>query len=162
RVDSRVVLDEMGAERLLGCGDMLFLTSGSSKLLRAQGSFVSDGEVERVTEFVAEQGSPEFAPELLARSSAAMKTEAAGDAAPAGERDDMYYKAVDVVVREKRGSVSLLQRALGMGYGRAARMIDFMAEDGIVGDYNGSQAREVLYTTEQWDQIRRDRFSKAG
>ncbi|MGL5097281.1 MAG: DNA translocase FtsK, partial [Planctomycetia bacterium] len=132
RVDSRVVLDEMGAERLLGCGDMLFLTSGSSKLLRAQGSFVSDGEVERVTEFVATLGAPEFAPELLARSSAAMKPEAAGDAAPAGERDEMYYKAVDVVVREKRGSVSLLQRALGMGYGRAARMIAFMAEDGIV------------------------------
>jgi S-DNA-T family DNA segregation ATPase FtsK/SpoIIIE len=65
----------------------------------------------------------------------------------------MYEQAIDVVVREGRGSVSLLQRALGIGYGRAARLIDYMAEDGIVGDYNGSQAREVLYTPEQWAEL---------
>jgi len=69
-------------------------------------------------------------------------------------RDELYEQAIEVVLREGRGSVSLLQRALGIGYGRAARLIDFMAEDGIVGDYNGSQAREVLYTPEQWQQMK--------
>jgi S-DNA-T family DNA segregation ATPase FtsK/SpoIIIE len=69
------------------------------------------------------------------------------------KRDDMYEQAVDVVVREGRGSVSLLQRSLGIGYGRAARLIDFMAEDGIVGQYAGSQAREVTITVEQWEQM---------
>jgi S-DNA-T family DNA segregation ATPase FtsK/SpoIIIE len=68
-------------------------------------------------------------------------------------RDELYEQAIDVVVREGRGSVSLLQRALGIGYGRAARLVDYMAEDGIVGDYNGSQAREVLYTPEQWAEV---------
>ena len=71
-------------------------------------------------------------------------------AADLRHRDDLYEPAIDVVVREGRGSVSLLQRALGIGYGRAARLVDFMAEDGIVGDYNGSQARDVLFTSEQW------------
>ena len=69
-------------------------------------------------------------------------------------RDDVYEAAIDIVVREGRGSVSLLQRALGIGYGRAARLVDFMAEDGIVGNYNGSQAREVLYTPEQWELVK--------
>jgi S-DNA-T family DNA segregation ATPase FtsK/SpoIIIE len=70
------------------------------------------------------------------------------------ERDDMYDQAVEVVIREGRGSVSLLQRALGVGYGRGARLIDYMAEDGIVGEYNGSQAREVLFTWEQWQELK--------
>ena len=72
-------------------------------------------------------------------------------------RDELYEQAIEVVVREGRGSVSLLQRALGIGYGRAARLIDFMAEDGIVGAYNGSNAREVLYTPEQWASLRADK-----
>jgi S-DNA-T family DNA segregation ATPase FtsK/SpoIIIE len=74
----------------------------------------------------------------------------------------MYEAAVEVVVREQRGSVSLIQRALGLGYGRAARLIDYMAEDGIVGEYNGSQAREVLVQPDQWDEFRRQKFAKAG
>ncbi|MBL4886298.1 MAG: DNA translocase FtsK, partial [Planctomycetaceae bacterium] len=70
------------------------------------------------------------------------------------ERDELYEQAIEVVVREGRGSVSLLQRALGIGYGRGARLIDYMAEDGIVGDYNGSQAREVKYTADQWEAMK--------
>ena len=70
------------------------------------------------------------------------------------ERDELYEPAIEIVIREGRGSCSLLQRALGIGYGRAARLIDFMAEDGIVGAYNGSNAREVLYTPEQWRETR--------
>jgi S-DNA-T family DNA segregation ATPase FtsK/SpoIIIE len=146
RTDSRVVLDEMGADKLLGNGDMLFLWPGTSTLLRGQGTYLEDDEIEKVVEF-ASQGEQNFVHELVN-----IKLEEPG-AEPLGDlkqRDDMYEAAVDVVVREGRGSVSLLQRALGIGYGRAARLIDFMAEDGIVGAYAGSQAREVLISVDDW------------
>ncbi len=151
RTDSRVVLDEMGAERLLGNGDMLYLAPGTSHLTRAQGSFVADDEVNNVIEFFSGY-EPQYSPELaqLSVKSADGKTQ---PGAPR-ERYDMYDQAVEVVIREGRGSVSLLQRALGVGYGRGARLIDYMAEDGIVGEYNGSQAREVLYTWEQWQELK--------
>ena len=156
RVDSMVVLDERGAEKLLGYGDMLFSSPGAGGLIRAQGTYVSDDEVTRVTEFLAEQGEPQFAEELLNLKSS---SEEDGPKVDPAERDDLYLDAVEVVVREQRGSVSLLQRALGVGYGRAARLIDYMAEDGIVGPYSGSQARDVNYTTEQWDELKRQRFA---
>jgi DNA segregation ATPase FtsK/SpoIIIE, S-DNA-T family len=156
RVDSMVVLDERGAEKLLGYGDMLFSSPGAGGLIRAQGTYVSDEEVTRVTEFLAEQGEPQFAEELLNLKSSSDED---GPKVDPSERDDLYLDAVEVVVREQRGSVSLLQRALGVGYGRAARLIDYMAEDGIVGPYSGSQAREVNYTAEQWDELKRQRFA---
>jgi S-DNA-T family DNA segregation ATPase FtsK/SpoIIIE len=148
RVDSRVVLDEMGADKLLGNGDMLFLLPGTSTLLRGQGTYLSDDEITRVVDFVATD-DPQFAGELMQ-----LKTKDEAEAAGAGgfkNRDELYEAAVDIVVRERRGSCSLLQRALGIGYGRAARLIDFMAEDGIVGQYNGSQARDVLISIEDWE-----------
>jgi S-DNA-T family DNA segregation ATPase FtsK/SpoIIIE len=148
RTDSRVVLDEMGADKLLGNGDMLFLSPGTSQLLRGQGTFLSDDEITRVTDFVATD-SPQFARELIE-----LKTKDELEATQPGElkaRDELYEAAVDIVVRERRGSVSLLQRCLGIGYGRAARLIDFMAEDKIVGEYNGAQAREVLISIDDWE-----------
>jgi S-DNA-T family DNA segregation ATPase FtsK/SpoIIIE len=148
RTDSRVVLDEMGADKLLGNGDMLFLLPGTSTLLRGQGTYLSDDEITRVVDFVGTD-DPQFAGELMQ-----LKTKDEQEAAGAGNyqsRDELYDAAVDIVVRERRGSVSLLQRALGIGYGRAARLIDFMAEDGVVGQYNGAQAREVLITLEDWE-----------
>lgn len=159
RTDSRVVLDEMGADKLLGNGDMLFLYPGTSKITRAQGTYVSDAEVTRVVEYLSQQAKPQFSEELLKVSVAP-----SGDSGPTQlpNRDDMYEAAVEVVVREQRGSVSLLQRALGVGYGRAARLIDYMAEDGIVGEYNGSQAREVVVKPEQWEEFRKQRFARAG
>ena len=147
--DSRVVLDEGGADKLLGNGDMLFLAPGTSNLSRAQGAFVSDEEVNSVIDYFAEY-EPDYSAELAQLS-------ASGGTATREqmkERDELYEQAIDVIVREGRGSVSLLQRALGVGYGRGARLIDFMAEDGIVGDYNGSQAREVLFTPEQWAEFK--------
>ncbi len=159
RTDSRVVLDEMGADKLLGNGDMLFLSPGTSKITRAQGTFVSDAEVNRIVEYLSTQARPQFSEELM-KAASAPRGEAGQTTLP--NRDDMYEAAVEVVVREQRGSVSLIQRALGLGYGRAARLIDYMAEDGIVGDYNGSQAREVLVKPDQWDDFRRTRFAKAG
>jgi len=149
RTDSRVVLDEMGADKLLGNGDMLFLWPGTSTLLRGQGTYLEDEEIEQVVEFVS-QGEQNFVHELVN-----IKVEEPGEDKLGNlkQRDDMYEAAVDVVVREGRGSVSLLQRALGIGYGRAARLIDFMAEDGIVGPYAGSQAREVLISIDDWQRM---------
>jgi DNA segregation ATPase FtsK/SpoIIIE, S-DNA-T family len=147
RTDSRVVLDEMGAEKLLGNGDMLFLFPGTSTMLRGQGTYLSDDEINRVLD-CAGATEQQFVTELVQ-----LKPAASGDKKEAENlknRDELYEQAVDVVIREGRGSVSLLQRALGIGYGRAARLIDYMAEDGIVGQYNGSQAREVVITLEQW------------
>ena len=148
RTDSRVVLDECGADRLLGNGDMLFLSPGTSQILRGQGTYLTDEEIGRVMAVVG-TSQPQYAAELVN-----LQPAPSGDA-PAGgsprDKDDMYEAAVEVVIREGRGSVSLLQRALGVGYGRGARLIDFMAEDGIVGLYAGSQAREVLLTMEQWE-----------
>lgn len=152
RTDSRVVLDENGAERLLGCGDMLYLAPGTSNVLRAQGTYVSDEEVNGVIDFLG-QYEPQYSKEIAKVSSGESSSEKSGIEA-IKERDEMYAKAVEVVISEQRGSSSLLQRALGVGYGRAAKMIDYMAEDGIVGEYNGSQAREVMYTMEQWEEMK--------
>ena len=102
---------------------------------------------------------PEYSPELVKLTAAASAAAAGSGGSDSGPRhhDDLYDDAVAVVIREGRGSVSLLQRALGIGYGRAARMIDYMAEDGIVGDHNGANAREVICTMEEWEQSRADR-----
>ncbi len=151
KMDSRVVLDAMGAEKLLGSGDMLFLWPGTSTLLRGQGTFLSDDEIESITDSVS-TGEQNFVHELVN-----IKVESDdGDSKENEsfkERDELYSQAVDVVVNEQRGSVSLLQRSLGIGYGRAARLIDYMEEDGFVGPYNGSKSREVVLTSERWSEL---------
>jgi S-DNA-T family DNA segregation ATPase FtsK/SpoIIIE len=153
RSDSRVVLDEMGADKLLGKGDMLFLQPGTSTLVRAQGTFASDAEIARVVGHL--ECEPCYAAELIGLANRPGGGGAGGYLEGLRARDEVYEAAIDIVVREGRGSVSLLQRALGIGYGRAARLIDFMAEDGIVGPYNGSNAREVLFTPEHWEQMKK-------
>lgn len=155
RSDSRVVLDEMGADKLLGKGDMLFLQPGTSTLIRSQGAYASDQEISRVVGHL-ECDEPCYAQELVQLSSSGSKGSLMETLRA---RDELYEPAVEVIVREQRGSVSLLQRALGIGYGKAARFIDYMAEDGIVGPYNGSNAREVLYTLEQWEQMKGEKIA---
>jgi len=153
RTDSRVVLDEMGADKLLGNGDMLFLWPGTSTLLRGQGTYLSDEEINQIVDHCS-RGEQNFVQELV--NIKVKDPEGEEEAAKPGalkKRDELYESAVDMVVREGRGSVSLLQRALGIGYGRAARLIDFMAEDGIVGQYNGSQARDILITLADWERM---------
>jgi S-DNA-T family DNA segregation ATPase FtsK/SpoIIIE len=150
RTDSRVVLDEMGADRLLGNGDMLFLWPGTSTLLRGQGTYLTDDEITAIVESCGTM-EQNFVKELVQ-----LKVDDGGgdaDPGPLKKRDDLYENAVEIVIREGRGSVSLLQRSLGIGYGRAARLIDFMAEDGIVGPYAGSQAREVTITLDDWHRM---------
>jgi S-DNA-T family DNA segregation ATPase FtsK/SpoIIIE len=152
RGDSRVVLDEMGADKLLGNGDMLFLLPGTSHIVRAQGTYVSDAEVNKVCAYL-EQYPVEFSKEMMQlQVGGGLSGKDRGAAMK--ERDELYESAIEIVIREGRGSTSLLQRALGIGYGRAARLIDFMAEDGIVGEYKSGSAREVLYTWEEWESFK--------
>ena len=148
RLDSRIVLDQNGAEVLMGQGDMLFLPPGSAKLLRAQGTFISDEELRGIVKHCKAQGQPEYHPELVRSASVNTGT---------GERDELFDQAVEVILESGRGSVSLLQRKLTIGYGRASRLIDQMYDAGIVGDYKGSQAREVIVTKEEWDRLRNQR-----
>ncbi|MEM6777114.1 MAG: DNA translocase FtsK [Planctomycetota bacterium] len=152
KTDSRVVLDENGADKLLGNGDMLFLWPGTSTLIRGQGTFLSDAEIERVCEQCSSGGQQDFVGELMNLKVADESGGQGGDldVESLRKKDDLYESAIEVVIREGRGSLSLIQRCLGIGYGRAARLIDYMAEDGIVGQYNGSKSREVLVSMSQW------------
>jgi DNA segregation ATPase FtsK/SpoIIIE, S-DNA-T family len=152
RSDSRVVLDEMGADKLLGNGDMLFLVPGTSQIVRAQGTYVSDAELGRVTDYLS-QYPAEYSREMMQLKVGAGPSGKERGAA-LKERDDLYEPAIEIVIREGRGSCSLLQRALGIGYGRASRLIDFMAEDGIVGEFKSGSAREVLYTWDEWEALK--------
>ena len=147
KVDSRTILDQNGAEKLLGRGDMLFLPPQTAKLLRAQGTLVSDQEVHRVVEFVCQQARPRFSRELIRLPGSTSESSGLSNS----ERDELYDDAVRIVVASGRGSVSLLQRRLEIGYTRAARLVDMMAEDGIVGEYKEGKARDVLVTDEEWN-----------
>ena len=149
RQESRIVLDQNGAEVLLGQGDMLFLRPGCSTLVRAQGTFVDDSEIHVIVEEIrAKNGPPTFDAELVQ-----LNSRPAGAGEP-GQRDDLFNKGVEIVLASQRGSVSLLQRRLAVGYSRASRIIDQMAEAGLLGDYKGSQARECLITLEDWQAMR--------
>jgi len=147
RQESRIVLDQNGAEVLLGQGDMLFLRPGSSSLIRAQGTYVDDAEIKAVVGDLRRHGRPQYDTEL-------MRLEARPGGDGAGERDDLFDKAVEIILQTQRGSVSLLQRRLAVGYSRASRLIDQMAEAGILGDYKGSQARECLMSLADWQSLR--------
>jgi S-DNA-T family DNA segregation ATPase FtsK/SpoIIIE len=148
RMDSRIILDQNGAETLLGEGDMLFLKPGTSDLIRAQGTFLDDAEIRRIVKHLKEVAEPQFHPELTQ-----LRKVEAGDF----PQDDLFDEAVRVVLETKRGSVSLLQRRLSVGYARASRIIEMMAGAGILGDYKGSQAREVLMTLEEYEELCKQR-----
>jgi len=145
RMDSRIILDQNGAETLLGEGDMLFLKPGTSDLIRAQGTFLDDAEIRRIVKHLKGVAEPQFHPELTR-----LKTVDTSEMT----RDELFDDAVRVVLETKRGSVSLLQRRLSIGYARASRIIEMMAASGILGEYKGSQAREVVITLEEYENIR--------
>ncbi len=145
RIDSRVILDANGAEKLLGFGDMLYMPPGGAALLRAQGTFVADDEQQAVVRFLEEHGQrPSFNPSLVQTQSSSR--------APMSNRDELYPKAVEVILGQQRGSATLIQRALGVGYTRATRLLELMEEDGLVGPFVGAKAREVLMTLEEYQQ----------
>jgi S-DNA-T family DNA segregation ATPase FtsK/SpoIIIE len=139
-VDSRVILDESGAENLLGKGDLLYLRPGASKLIRAQGAFVSDEEVSRVIDFIAAQATPYYEQEIHAK----LTKPNSGDSDLSEKDEELLAGALEVVKTEKRASTSLLQRRLGLGYGRAAWVIDQFESRGIIGSRDGAKDREIL------------------
>lgn len=142
-VDSRVILDEGGAESLLGNGDFLYKPPGASGMVRGQGAFVSENEVREICDHLREHGKPEFLEDLVQ-----MKGATGGG----GEVDDpLYIDACRIILQSGRGSASLLQRALSIGYTRASRLIDIMTEQGVLGPFVGSKAREVLLTLEEFE-----------
>jgi S-DNA-T family DNA segregation ATPase FtsK/SpoIIIE len=147
RMDSRIVMDQNGAELLLGQGDMLFMPPGASKPIRSQGTFIDDKEIRDSVKLVKSLADAQYEPELVQIKGAVNMN---GEM----EKDELFDDAVRVVLETKRGSVSLLQRRLTIGYARASRLIEMMAQTGIVGDYKGSQAREAMLTLEEWDAMK--------
>lgn len=155
RLDSRIMLDQPGGELLLGQGDMMILKPTGGGLIRAQGAFVEDKEIKDVCNFLREIAQPEFHPELL-------QLGAAQGLMDGEEKDPLYNDAVDIMIESGRGSVSLIQRRLNIGYSRASRLIDQMRRLGIVGAYKGSMASEVTITKEEWEEMKRGDNASTG
>lgn len=163
-MESRIILDTVGAEKLVGKGDMLFAPIGSGKPVRVQGCFVSDGEVETVTSFVKEHFTNSYDQQVMEEidkkaaqtgTRSAPPTASDPDPSPAETQwDEMLPAAVEVILETKQASVSMLQRRLKLGYARAARIVDEMEERGIVGPFMGSKPRQILITKEQWEQMK--------
>lgn len=144
QIDSRTILDMGGAEKLLGRGDMLFLPVGANKPVRVQGAFLSDEEVEKIVDYVITQQKAQYQEDMIPDDVSE----------PQGEvTDDLYDEAVELVVGMQTASVSMLQRRFRIGYTRAARLIDFMEDRGVVGPYEGSKPREVLLSKEKYEEI---------
>ncbi|WP_410762829.1 DNA translocase FtsK [Guyparkeria sp.] len=146
KVDSRTILDQMGAEHLLGHGDMLYLPPGSGMPMRVHGAFVSDDEVHRVVEALKTLGEPEYVEEVLSEETAANVTlPGEKPVRPDGEQvDELYDQAVAIVTESRKASISYVQRRLKIGYNRSARLVEQMEEDGIVGSLGANGSREVL------------------
>ena len=162
-MDSRIVLDQKGAELLLGQGDMMVLTpSGSGELRRCQGTLVTDLETRKVVSFLKDVAAPSFERSLLAVKSSAQGDPTEGGDIDPNERDPLFDKAVDILIETGRGSVSLLQRRLAIGYGRASRLVDQMSLAGILSDHKGSVAREVLITSDDWDRMKQMEANGGG
>jgi S-DNA-T family DNA segregation ATPase FtsK/SpoIIIE len=146
RVDSRTILDSIGAEQLLGRGDMLFLPPGSARLLRVHGAYVSEHEIARVTEFLRQTGAPIF-------DETVGKPEKPQDALEPDDRDELFDEAVRFVVSSGQASTSMLQRRFRIGFSRAGRLIDIMERDGIIGPADGSRPREILVPADYYTQV---------
>ena len=151
-MDLRTILDGMGADKLLGKGDMLYLPPGSAKLIRAHGALITDQEIQSIVDCIARQGKPSYEIDIheqLSKPDHEFEEEEGID-----EDEELIQQCIEVIRSEQKASVSLLQRRLGVGYARASRMIEMMAQAGILGEYKGSQAREVTMTAEDWQQIK--------
>ena len=167
-LESRIILDNTGAEKLVGKGDMLWFPLGSGKPLRVQGCFISDEEVAAVAACVKQNSTPAYDDDVMEQieqhasetgKKGGKSASASGGAFPAGdggaeEHDELFPAAVDVILELGQASVSMLQRRLKLGYARAARLVDQMEEEGIVGPFEGSKPRQLLITKEQWEAMK--------
>ncbi|PWU23315.1 DNA translocase FtsK [Candidatus Cerribacteria bacterium 'Amazon FNV 2010 28 9'] len=149
-IDSRVIIDAPGAEKLLGKGDMLYVPPDQAKPSRVQGTYVSDGEIRRLIEFIKQQGQkPTYSEDITTKYQSSKGGTNAGGAMDAGGRDQLFVDAIRIVLKYDRASVSVLQRFLSVGYGRAARIMDQLCEAGIVGQGEGSKPREIFVNKAQ-------------
>ena len=144
KIDSRTILDQMGAEALLGMGDMLYMPSGTGLPVRVHGAFVSDEEVHRVVKYLRSQGEPNYIEGVLEGGTVDGDEELSLDGGPGGEKDPMYDQAVEVVLKNRKASISLVQRHLKIGYNRAARLVEDMEKAGMVSAMSTSGQREIL------------------
>jgi S-DNA-T family DNA segregation ATPase FtsK/SpoIIIE len=152
KIDSRTILDQMGAESLLGMGDMLYLPPGTGLPVRVHGAFVADDEVHRVVDKLKEQGEPNYIEGILEGGVAGEGDEGSASASGTGdESDPLYDQAVEVVIKNKRASISLVQRHLRIGYNRAARLLEQMEQSGLVSAMSSSGNREILAPTRDAD-----------
>jgi len=140
KIDSRVILDENGAERLLGQGDMLYLPPGASRLIRAQGVLVTDNEIHALVEFISKQSPPAFDTAMHEK----LQSTSAPEEEVTAEDEELVEKCIEIIRQEKRASTSLLQRRLRLGYTRAARIVDILEQRGILGPGEGAKPREIL------------------
>jgi S-DNA-T family DNA segregation ATPase FtsK/SpoIIIE len=144
KIDSRTILDQMGAEALLGMGDMLYMPSGTGLPIRVHGAFVSDDEVHRVVAYLKSQGEPDYIEGVLEGGTVDEDGELMGEDCEGGEKDPMYDQAVEIVLKNRKASISLVQRHLKIGYNRAARLVEDMEKAGLVSAMSGSGQREIL------------------
>ena len=159
-LESRIILDTTGAEKLVGKGDMLYAPLGESKI-RVQGCFISPEEIDQVVAFVKQTGEAQYSDEVIAKIEESMQEKEKGGSSKGAaaaessddEGDELLPAAVDVVLETGQASVSMLQRRLKLGYSRAARLVDQMEERGIVGPFEGSKPRQLLITRAQWQEM---------
>ena len=156
-LESRIILDNSGAEKLIGMGDMLYAPIGCGKPQRIQGAFVSDEERDQIVSFIKEKAAPQYSEDVMAQiEKAAEEKNSNGkkgdheDVAEVSEYDELLPQAVDVIFDTKQASVSMLQRRLKLGYSRAARIVDQIEELGVIGPFEGSKPRQILITKDQW------------
>ena len=155
QVDSRTILDSVGAEKLLGKGDMLFYPSGASKATRVQGAFISDGDVEKIVDFLKKDGEPVYNEDILESINKANQTDQElAENSEDDEADPFLPEAIEAVIEIGSASASLIQRRFKVGYARAGRIIDQMEARGIISGYQGSKPREVLMTKERWQELK--------
>ena len=149
RVDSRTIIDQQGAENLLGRGDMLLLPTGSSRVIRLHSGYITEPEINRITSFLKRMSEPDYDESVLEDAEETRGT------AEVRERDAMFVDAVRTVVNEGKCSITLIQRRLQLGYARAARIVDMMEQEGIVSPGEGSKPREVLVGADFVDELER-------
>ena len=158
QVDSRTILDQVGAEKLLGKGDMLFYPTGATKPTRIQGAFVSDDEVEKIVSFVKSNGEATYNEDILDTIENSGKTDKEiqeTNSKESGEKTDEHLmEAIELVIEAGQASTSFIQRRFNVGYARAGRIIDQMEERGIISGYQGSKPRQVLMTKEKWEELK--------
>ena len=157
QIESRIILDTTGAEKLIGKGDMLYAPLGEGKPQRIQGCFISNDEIENVIEFIKSTGCAEYNEEILEhieKSAEASENGGSGGGNLSGDEDEMLMEAIEIVVDCGQASVSMLQRRLKLGYARAARIVDQMEERGIVGPFEGSKPRQILISKDDWKEMK--------